>query len=234
MLKHILICGEAWGAEEAREGRPFVGPSGYLLNGMLRGAGISRDDCYVTNVFNLQPKPRNDVTNLCGPKKEGIAGLDAVAPGKYIRREYEPELQRLYSEVREVNPNLILCLGNTALLALTRRKYPISKYRGTLLTSFIERPDGTPYKILPTFHPAAIMREWSYRPIVHTDLSKAARFARTSTFDRPHREIWIEPTLADLEEFEAPATCPILAVRAPSIPRQTPAPSPRSASATPR
>ncbi len=67
----IMIVGEAWGEHEEREGRPFVGPSGSVLNGLLRQVGISRDECYLTNVFNLRP-PGNNILGFCGSKSEAI------------------------------------------------------------------------------------------------------------------------------------------------------------------
>lgn len=201
-MKQILVLGEAWGAEEAQAQRPFVGASGRLLHVMLRQAGIAKEDCFFTNVFNLQPRPTNDVVNLCGPKAEGLPGYPALAPGKYIRREFEPELQRLEAEIKSVNPNLILALGNTAIVALMRVKYPISKNRGNLFECVHRRPNGEPYKVIATYHPAAVLREWSLRPIVITDLIKAKRQSAKPDFERPKREIWIEPTLEDLRTFE--------------------------------
>jgi uracil-DNA glycosylase len=189
----ILICGEAYGKDEEQEGRPFVGASGKLLNQMLRMAGIEREECYVTNVLNLRPKPSNDIKNCCGPKAEGIQGLPPLAPGKYLRAEYKAELDRLYAEVDRQRPNLILALGATAGWAFLRST-GISKIRG----STAESPYG---KVLPTFHPAAIMRDWSLRPIVIADLHKAKREAEFPEVRRPPREVWIEPNLSDIGHF---------------------------------
>ena len=57
------------------------------------------------------------------------------------------------------------------------------------------------YKLLPTFHPAAILRQYENRPIVIADLAKAYRESTTPTITRPTRSIWIEPTLADIHRF---------------------------------
>ena len=51
----IALIGEAWGAEEERAGRPFVGMAGWQLDQLLKAAGIHRSQCHVTNVFNLRP-----------------------------------------------------------------------------------------------------------------------------------------------------------------------------------
>jgi len=107
MSVKIALIGEAWGEKEAEVGAPFVGSSGYLLDQMLAHAGIARRECLVTNCFNLRPRPNNDIKNLCGPRTTAIADKPALMAGKYIRREYAPELERLYEEVRAADPNII-------------------------------------------------------------------------------------------------------------------------------
>lgn len=200
-MTRLFICGEAWGVEEEAAGRPFVGSSGRLLSGLLRQSGIDRQECYITNVFNLRPRPTNDVLNLCGPKVDGIKYMKPLAPGKYVRAEYKPEVDRLWREVQEVNPNLILALGNTAIWALCRGAAKIGKMRGSVIPSHLKVGDR-PVKVLPTYHPAAVMREWSYRPIVLADLAKAKREMEFPDIRRPRRQVWIEPTLDDLSTFE--------------------------------
>lgn len=205
MASRIMLVGEAWGEEERIAGAPFVGPSGKILNSMLRQVGINRDECYVTNVFNLQPQPKNDVENLCGKKETAIQGYPALRQGKYVRAEYEPELERLFREIRNEKPALIVALGASAAWALLGTS-GIKKIRGapSMVAGRAQREIGSenPIKVLPTYHPAAVMREWSLRPTVIADLEKAKREAEFPELRRPRREIWIEPTLADLAEFE--------------------------------
>lgn len=202
----IMIVGEAWGRDEAVEGRPFVGASGRLLKGLMSQAGLRYDDCYVTNVFNFQPQgkfPDNDLKNICGPKAEGIPGFPSIQSGKYVRAEFEPEVQRLYQEVQNASPQLIIALGASAAWALLGTS-GIKKIRGAphpmgvraLLTI------GKAIKVFPTYHPAAVMREWGLRPILIADLVKARGEAEFPELRRPSREIWIEPTIADLATFE--------------------------------
>lgn len=195
-MTKIALVGEAWGEAELRERAPFVGYSGHELTRMLGEAGISRADCFLTNVFNLHP-PANRIEAFCGGKATAIQGYPALVKGKYVRQEFIPELERLGSEIAEVNPNVIICLGNTASWALLGRT-AISKYRGTteLSTHTI-----TGYKCLCTYHPAAVCRQWELRPVTVLDLIKAERESEYPEIRRPKREVWIEPTLEDLEEF---------------------------------
>lgn len=190
----MVIVGEAWGEQEERERAPFVGPSGWHLTQMLAEAGIHRADCYLTNCFNLRPKPTNDIENLCQKEPSGKPSLKA---GKYLRPEFFPELDRLYEEVRSRKPNLVLCLGGTATWAFTGNS-AISKVRGTIT----QASQGVPgQKILPTYHPAAVLREWSLRHVTVLDFFKARREAEFPEVRRPKRTVYIEPSLSDIEWF---------------------------------
>lgn len=209
----ILIVGEAWGEKEEEVGRPFVGASGWLLNDMLGNAGISRNDCFVTNVFNLRPKPSNDVKNLCGPKDTGIPGAPKLfsSPDRYVRAEYAPELSRLYDEIKSFSPNLILALGATASWALMHTT-GIKTIRGAVAsTAPVLLPRlGRSFKVLPTYHPAMVLRDWSARPIVIADFEKGARESEYPEIRRPERSLWLYPEFADLERFEREHLAPTL------------------------
>ncbi len=197
-MSDIFILGEAYGEQEEREQACFVGPSGYQLTLMLEEAGIRRADCYLSNVFNLRPH-RNDIAEFCGLRTEAIPGYPYLAKGKYVRREFSSELDRLTKEILDVDPNIILALGNTALWALLGTT-GISKVRGTIGTS---THTVAGFKVLPTYHPAAILRQWELRPVTILDFQKALRESTFPEVIRPSREIWIEPELEDLERFYA-------------------------------
>jgi uracil-DNA glycosylase len=204
----IFLLGESYGEEEEKQRAPFVGAAGYELTKMLGDAGIHRADCYISNVFNLRP-PRNDVSIFCGPSPLRIDGWPSLMPGKYVRKEFAPELERLSDELMEINPNIVVALGNTACWALLG-KTAISKLRGTTVLS---DHCATGFKVLPTYHPAAILRQWDLRPIAVIDLIKAKRESVSGEILRPYREIWIEPTLEDINEFHSYINgCQILSV----------------------
>lgn len=204
MKNAIMFIGEGWGEKEEELGRPFVGPPGYLLDQLLSQVGIARRECYLTNVFNFRV---NDVANLCGPRPEGIPGTPSLVKGKFVRREYLPELARLYGEINDVNPNLIVALGSTAAWAVSGSS-GIKTIRGSALlaSGLAGVAAGTPlrrgYKTLPTYHPAAVLREYTLRPILLADLDKARRYSETPVLVRPKRELWIAPTLDDLARYD--------------------------------
>lgn len=195
----VAIVGEAWGEQEERLGEPFVGQSGQELTRMLSEAGIARRECFITNTLALRP-PGNNIEALCVGKKE--LPLDYRRPhikqGKYIPPEFLPEVERLRQELAAVGPNLVIALGNTACWALLD-SVKISQIRGTV-TRCILVPG---LKVLPTYHPAAVLRNWSLRVIAVADFMKAAREAKFPEIRRPEREVLINPTLEELKAWAA-------------------------------
>lgn len=193
----IALVGEAYGSEEALWQKPFVGPSGQELNRMLADAGISRDECYITNVFNFQPE-RNDIATLCSPRADVLhfRQWPALVRGLYLQDKYAGEIGRLREELEAAKPNLIVALGNTASWALIRET-AISKIRGTLFQSTLV--EGI--KVLPTFHPASILRQYDQRHVAVLDLIKAKAESGFPEIRRPVRTIWTEPSFGDLETF---------------------------------
>ena len=196
MTSRIAFVGEAWGEHEERLRMPFVGPAGYLLNKLLDEAEIRRADCLLTNVFNLKPGPKNDIETLCVPKSQDTSRLPPLRAGKYLHSSHLPELARLRSELLEYQPTCIVALGGTASWALLHDSR-ISRIRGT--TSAAISPPGL--KVLPTYHPAAVLRQWDLRPVTLLDFLKAKREAEFPEVRRPSRIIWTDPTLQDLETF---------------------------------
>jgi uracil-DNA glycosylase len=195
-MTKIVIIGEAWGREEEVAQAPFVGTSGKLLTTMLRSAGIDRAACFLTNVINQHPRG-DDFDEFCGPQSTALAGYPAHHGARYLHREYNAEVRRLTREVAFHKPNICVLLGNTAMWAMLG-KSGIAKWRGTTeLSSYTYKG----IKCLPTYHPAAVGREYTLRATVVLDLQKAERQSHFPDLRRPKRELWIEPTLEDLYEF---------------------------------
>jgi DNA polymerase len=233
----IVLLGEAQGVNEVKHGVPFVGPAGVELLGQLNDAGLltftSTDRDYIRayytsgdplqldmvwrlhpefirlNVFNLHP-PGNNMEALCGPKDARLPGYPAIVKGKFIRAEFAPHLERLATDINHHNPNLVIALGNTPLWALCGTT-GVSKLRGTTRLSTHTVAD---FKVLPTYHPAAVLRQIELRPVAVIDLSKALRESTFPEIRRPDRAIWIEPSLADFQTFylEHIVGCSLLSV----------------------
>lgn len=223
-MKPIFLLGEAYGENEAKIDRGFVGASGIQLLKLLDEAEVIKltfqDRTYIaryykeydpwlidavwqlhpelhrSNVFQQHP-PQNKLEFFCGTKAEGIAGYGPLLKSKYVRKEFQVELDRLGDEILSLDPNLIVCLGNSALWALTGHT-GITKYRGTTICS---SHTISGYKLLCTYHPSAVLRQWEIRPTTIIDLSSINREKEFGHVQRPHCEIWIEPEIEDIERF---------------------------------
>ena len=126
----IMFIGEGPGADEDREGEPFVGKAGKLMNKALEGLGIKREDLYIANIVKCRP-PSNRVPE----EEEAKACLD------YLR-----------NQVILVSPKIIVLLGSTALKNGMGAEYGITAYRG----KWLEKKE---IWYMPTWHPAALLRD---------------------------------------------------------------------------
>lgn len=153
-----------------------------------------------TNVFEFRPS-NNDLATLCWEKKEykenvghdppevAIAKRAGTGPQLFLRPEHLPSVTRLSQEISLASPNLCCLLGNTASWALLQSP-SISAIRGTTVQG-INAGAGAGIKCLPTYHPAGVMRNWSWKVIVLADLMKAWRESSTRELLRPSRKVAI-------------------------------------------
>ncbi|MDE2107419.1 MAG: hypothetical protein KGL39_60040, partial [Patescibacteria group bacterium] len=187
----IMIVGEAPGADEERIGTPFVGASGQELNKMLHEAGITRSECFVTNVARERPLG-NDIGQFIAMKKKDITLDHKLVRDRYVKRPIIDGLALLKTEIEQVKPNIILALGNTSMWALTG-KWGVNKWRGSMLRSdgFVGPPG---VKVIPAIHPAAVLYEWSYRATVVNDFRRAARFRNGADYPQPNWNFIVRPT----------------------------------------
>lgn len=128
----LMLIGEGPGAQENQTGRPFVGAAGQLLDKMLAAIGLSREEVYIANVVKCRP-PQNRVP----------------APD-----EANACLAHLRAQVALIRPQVIVCLGATSARYVIGEECRITRDRGT----WVEKKGVW---IMPTFHPAALLRDES-------------------------------------------------------------------------
>jgi len=139
----LMFVGEAPGRDEDRMGEPFVGRAGQLLTDIIKAMKLSRAEVYIANVIKCRPpENRNPETDE----------LEACHP--YITRQIEM-----------IRPEVIVTLGKFALQSLTGKAFSISSVRGQWLMH------GT-VKVMPTFHPAYLLRTPSAKKDVWADMKK--------------------------------------------------------------
>ncbi len=143
-----MLVGEAPGAQEDKEGLPFVGRAGHLLNAILMAMGLSRQEVYIANVLKCRPPgnrdPLGEECRLCLPF--------------------------LHQQLRLLQPAIILAMGRFAAQALLKTTDPISELRGR---QHIFAETGTP--LLVTYHPAYLLRSPLQKRKVWSDLQLALR-----------------------------------------------------------
>jgi len=204
----IFILAEAPGDRESERGKPLVGPSGWALRQMLATVGLDLNTTYRCNVFSRQP-PSNNLAHYCTEDPDAQfreLGPLISNPSLYMDCAHQWEIDRVREEIASVRPNLILALGNTATWALGLGT-GINTLRGTIHPTSIAE---TPYKVLPTYHPSAVLRQWPLRTICISDLEKASHEHLIPHLTYDSAELWLNPTVDDLALFDrqhmAPST----------------------------
>ena len=148
----VMFVGEAPGFNEDRQGEPFVGAAGKLLNDLLQSAGLARNDIYIANVIKCRPPnnrdPEPDEVETCKPF--------------------------LMQQIAMIRPKLVCTLGNWATQTLLERKVGITKVRGQAfyLKDFV---------LFPLLHPAAALHQESMLVPLREDFKKLREFLDRNT-----------------------------------------------------
>jgi len=192
----ILILGEFLSQRDDDEGGPFTDGLGSAFKGMLRTAGIEPRHCEFTNVM-LRTSPNNSMLGFCGPKSTGIPGMKPVTAGKYMLKEYKPHLDLLWKKINTFQPNLVLAVGDLAMWAVSSENN-IETARGRICKGNAALPG---IKVLPIYSARQMMIDYTQRPIILADMTKAAREMEFKEIRRPQRYIHIQPNLEEIEDF---------------------------------
>jgi uracil-DNA glycosylase len=142
----LMFVGEAPGAEEDRQGLPFVGRAGQLLNQMLEEIGLSREDVFIANVLKSRPPGNRD------PQP---AEIEACEPF-------------LWEQVQLIEPRVVCTLGNFATKLLSGSPTGITRVRGT---PQVRELGGRMVYLLPLFHPAAALRTPAVKETLRGDFA---------------------------------------------------------------
>ena len=133
----VMFVGEQPGDQEDRQGEPFVGPAGAMLDKALEAAGIPRGQVYVTNAvkhFKWEPRGKRRIH-----KKPRASEIKACRPW-------------LEAELRAVSPAIVVCLGATAAQSVFGSQFKLTQQRGRVL------PSSLAPRVVATIHPSAVLR----------------------------------------------------------------------------
>jgi uracil-DNA glycosylase family 4 len=161
----LMFVGEAPGAEEDRQGLPFVGRAGGLLTQLLEGIGMAREDVFIANVLKCRPPGNRD-------------------PQPIEIESCEPYLKR---QVQLIEPRVICTLGNFATKLLTGSQTGISKVRGA---PQVHELGGRTVFLMPLFHPAAALRTPAVAETLRSDFERLPELLAQPL---PQAEPLIEP-----------------------------------------
>lgn len=143
----LMFVGEGPGRDEDLQGEPFVGRAGQLLTDIItKGMGLRREDVYIANVVKCRP-PQNR-----NPEPDEVAAC-------------EPFLKK---QIELIRPEIIVALGKFAVQTLTQSKIPITRLRGTWHAYM-------GIKLMPTFHPAYLLRNPADKKLVWEDIKKVMK-----------------------------------------------------------
>jgi uracil-DNA glycosylase len=145
----LMFVGEAPGADEDIQGLPFVGRAGQLLTKIIEAIGLTREDVYIANVIKCRP-PQNR-----NPEQDEVNTCEPF----------------LFQQIDVIKPKVIVALGTFAARTLLRTLDPISRLRGRVY-------DYRGAKLIPTFHPAYLLRNPSSKREVWEDMKRARELLR--------------------------------------------------------
>ena len=151
----LMFIGEAPGADEDASGRPFVGRAGQLLNKIIEAIGLKREDIMIGNVNRCRP-----------PQNRTPTPSEAATCKPFLLREIDV-----------IRPDVIVVLGNTAMKNLLNSKEGITKLRGQF-------QDYRGIKVMPTFHPAYLLRDPSKKREAWEDMKKVRDYLNTVTSEK--------------------------------------------------
>lgn len=199
-----FVVGEAPGVEEEKRGRPFVGYSGDLMRTSFQRVGIDVRSTYITNVSPARP-PGNKINLWAKPSKKLCRVPNEIVTAGLVQ---------LYRDVALRKPKVIIPMGNVAMWAFLGHE-KIARWRGSVLPATLDSHRigiVSPYlsssemysilsevikcKVLPTWHPAAVTRQYNLRPVFEKDLAKAKREIGYPEIRWPKREIYLDPDYA--------------------------------------
>jgi DNA polymerase len=179
----LMFVGEAPGAEEDRQGLPFVGRAGQLLNELLGEIGLSREDVFIANVLKSRPPGNRD------PQPAEIAACEPY----------------LFEQVRLIEPKVVCTLGNFSTKLLSGSPAGITRVRGT---PQVHELGGRTVFLLPLLHPAAALRTPAMKETLRADfatipalLAGPSPAPGPSAEDVPEDEIPPPPAVDQLDMF---------------------------------
>ena len=199
----ILLLGDFPRAEWLPDRLPLGGWELTYMTDWCAKAGIDINECAIGNVLLTKP-PREDVKNYFMKKRERATYIkenpdalwykDTFGGEGWLRPERLFDIHYLHKFIEMLQPNIIVAMGALALWSVTG-VHKIGQYRGNVIESHFGG------KVLPTFHPSSVIKQYTNRMAVGTDLIKVKAESAFPEFRRTKRQVLLEPTYEDIDEY---------------------------------
>ncbi len=200
----IMLVGEFPNETDLAQGAPFVGTAGQELSRMLQEAGIMRSQCFITSVIRERP-PQNDLDYFIAARKSDVTPAHLLVRDKMVMPCVRHGIDLLRREIEMCQPNLIIAFGNVPLWALTGA-WGITSWRGSEMECDLPLALDYKPKVIPVYHPNAILKTWPWRPITMQDLKRCRIESATREVFRASYDFITRPsygdTLATLDKLQ--------------------------------
>lgn len=191
----IMIVGDFPGGEDERTGTVFSGLAGQELAKILAEVGVPKSSCYFTNVCQFR-SPLYDPYDLIHTKKSAPPPNFVPVNNGYVHPDIERGITALWHDILEINPTVIITVGNLPLWVLTHGEADsAAEWRGSQLTT------STGIKFVPTYHPSTILKQWSWRPIMAADIRRAKQWSEQPGLNTPAYKFITRPAFNVVEEM---------------------------------
>ena len=192
----VMIVGDFPSQYEVARQMPLVGPAADKFDQILHEAGLTRTSCFVTNLCQHMAPAKDPYSWVDVRKKPKDTSFkpwyDLHAHPSILEGE-----AAMRKHIALVKPNVVIALGNLPLKALTG-KWGIKSWRGSVLQAEI---DGHKFKVIPTYSPAWIMRDWSLKVIVSNDLKRVVKEMASNVVNVPDYRFIVRPNFATVVTY---------------------------------
>lgn len=192
----VMVVAEAPSSDDEARGQLFSSTPGMELDRMLHEGGIMRSECFVTSLSKSRPLGDDMEVFIAKSKKQAAEGGYTELKGKWVKQPIVDGFQALLKEIHLIKPNLIIAFGSASMWALTGR-WGIMKHRGSMLYA---TPPFPKIKVIPTFSPSYILRDWAARTLAVNDLKRAGRYRNGEDYPIPNWSFLIRPSIDSVIE----------------------------------
>jgi DNA polymerase I-like protein with 3'-5' exonuclease and polymerase domains/uracil-DNA glycosylase len=183
----VMLVGEFPGEGDLLKGTPMSSSAGFELTKMLKEANLFRESCFITSVVRSRA-PGGTIGGLVALKKSHVKADYKLFEGRMVHPLVIEGIEELRQEIELVKPNVIVPMGNLALLALTGQ-WGANAWRSSLMDCTLVPG----FKVIPTLSPNVVFGQWKWRALIVHDLKRVQRDMQFRNINRPEYNFLLRP-----------------------------------------